>query len=281
MAFKDILVVLITYPEATSASEVQEAVSFAVSLDARISALACIVKVRAPQHELANAFIDIPALVASEMKKSSDVAADLLAAFESYAKKAGVFQESLPKTCFASEAPNLLVGEARLRDLTIVPAVLEGHNYRWYAESIVFGSGRPVVILPPRGRTPELRLDTIAIAWDGSRPAARAVADALPILERASEVRVLTVSNEKELSSESPATELSKYLERRGIAAKPECIDAAGHPIGEVLSSYLASNRADLLVMGAYGHSRVREFILGGATLSMLSKPPLPILFSH
>ena len=134
MAFKDILVVLITYPEATSASEVQEAVSFAVSLDARISALACIVKVRAPQHELANAFIDIPALVASEMKKSSDVAADLLAAFESSAKKAGVFQESLTKTCFASEAPNLLVGEARLRDLTIVPAVLEGHNYRWYAE---------------------------------------------------------------------------------------------------------------------------------------------------
>ena len=87
MAFKDILVVLITYPEATSASEVQEAVSFAVSLDARISALACIVKVRAPQHELANAFIDIPALVASEMKKSSDVAADLLAAFESLRKE--------------------------------------------------------------------------------------------------------------------------------------------------------------------------------------------------
>jgi nucleotide-binding universal stress UspA family protein len=283
MAFKDTLLVLITYPDAANPSQVQEAVSFAVSLDARISAVACIVKVRAPHHELSDAFIDIPALVASEMKKSSEVAVELLAVFEASAKKAGVLQDSFTKTCFSSEAPNLLVRDARLRDLTIVPAVLEGHNYRWYAESIIFGSGRPVVILPPRVRTAELSLDTIAIAWDGSRPAARAVADSLPILERASEVRVLTVLNEKKLSSEleSPGTELSNYLERRGIAAKPECIDAAGHPIGEVLGSYLISNQADLLVMGAYGHSRVREFILGGATLSMLSAAPLPILLSH
>ena len=110
---------------------------------------------------------------------------------------------------FHLRGPNLLVREARLRDLSIVPAVLEGHNYRWYAESIVFGSGRPVLILPPRGRTPERPLDTIAIAWDGSRPAARAVADAFPILERAKEVHILTVLNEKELISESPASELS------------------------------------------------------------------------
>jgi hypothetical protein len=81
MAFKDILLVLIT-PDATTPSEVHEAVSFAVSLDARISAVACIVKVRAPHHELSEAFIDIPALVASEMKKSSDVAVQLLAVFE-------------------------------------------------------------------------------------------------------------------------------------------------------------------------------------------------------
>jgi nucleotide-binding universal stress UspA family protein len=281
MAFKDILLVLITYPEATSASEVQEAVSFAVSLDARISAVACIVKARAPNHELSDAFFDITVLIASEMQKSADVAANLLAVFETSAKKAGVFQESVAKTCFTSEAPDLLVREARLRDLTIIPAVSDGRNYRWYAESIIFGSGRPVVILPVRGRAAELPLHTITIAWDGSRTAARAVADAIPLLEQAREVRVLTVLHDKDLSSESAAAELAKYLKRRGIAARPESIDAAGHPIGEALSSYLASNRTDLLVMGAYGHSRVREFILGGATLSILSKPPLPILLSH
>ena len=73
----------------------------------------------------------------------------------------------------------------------------------------------------------------------------------------------LPVSHEKELTSELPAAELSKYLERRGVVAKPDCIDAAGGRIGEILRSYLTSNQADLLVMGAYGHSRLREFILG------------------
>jgi nucleotide-binding universal stress UspA family protein len=278
MASKDILLVLITYPQATDASEIQEAVSFAVALDSRISALACIVQVRAPsQHLLSNAFV--AALVASEREKSSVAAAELSAAFEASAKKAGVFQETLTKACFTSDAPDLLAREARMRDLTILPAVLEGDNYRWFAESIVFGSGRPLVILPPRGR--EFALGTVVIAWDGSRPAARAVADALPMLERAKEVRILTVVNEKELSSESPAAELSRYLERRGIAAKSDCVDAAGRQISEVFKSYLTSNQTDLLVMGAYGHSRVREFILGGATLSMLSKPLVPILLSH
>ena len=280
MAFKDMLLVLITYPQATDASEIREAVSFAVALDARISALACIVQVRAPsQHLLSDAFV--AGLVGSERKKSADTAAELSAVFEASAKKAGVFQESLTETCFTSDAPDLLIREARLRDLTIVPAISEGTNYLWYAESIVFGSGRPVLLLPQRSRPREFVLDTVVIAWDGSRPAARAVADALPFLERAKTVRVLTVLNEKELSSESPAAELSRYLERRAIDATPDCIDAAGRRIGEILSSYLTSNQADLLVMGAYGHSRVREFILGGATRSMLIKPPLPILLSH
>ena len=268
------------YPQATDASEIQEAVSIAVALDARISALACIVQVRAPsQHLMSDAFVG--ALVASEREKSSNAAAELSAAFEASAKKAGVFEETLTKACFTSDAPDVLIREARLRDLTIVPAILEGSNYQWYAESIVFGSGRPVLLLPQRSRTRELALDTIVIAWDGSRSAARAVADSLHVLERAKKVRVLTVLNEKELSSESPAAELSKYLERRGIDATPECIDAAGRRIGEILSTYLTSNQADLLVMGAYGHSRLREFILGGATRSMLSNPPLPILLSH
>lgn len=280
MTFKDILLVLITYPQATDASEIQEAVSFAVALDARISALACVVQVRAPsQHLLSDAFV--AGLVGSERKKSADTAAELLAVFQASAKKSGVFRESLTETCFTSDAPNLLIREARLRDLTIVPEISDGSDYRWYAESIVFGSGRPVLLLPQRNRTRELALDTVVIAWDGSRPAARAVADALPILERAKKVHVLTALNEKELGSEWPAAELSKYLERRGIDATADCIDAAGRPIGEILSSYVTSNQADLLVMGAYGHSRLREFILGGATRSMFFNSPLPILLSH
>jgi nucleotide-binding universal stress UspA family protein len=285
MLFKDILLVLITYPAATNPSQIHDAVSFSATVGARISALACIVKVRAPHHELSDAFIDIPALVETEKKKSSDTAAELLAVFEAAAKKAGVFQESLTRTCFTSEAPDLLVRETRLRDLAIISAAPESDyyrwdDYRWYAESIVFGSGRPLLAVPLRPSR-ELALRKVVIAWDGSRPAARAVADALSILEHAKEIRVLTIVHEKELSGESPATELSSYLARHGLAAEVDLVDAAGRQIDEVLNAYITSNQPDLLVMGAYGHSRVREFILGGATLSMLSKPPLPIFFSH
>ena len=217
----------------------------------------------------------------SEMKKSSDAAAELMARFEELARNAGVYGESVINKCYASEAPDLLVREARLRDLVILSAVPEDYNYRWYAESIIFGSGRAVLILPPQVAH-EFTLDRIVVAWDGSRSASRAVADALPLLEQAREVQVLTVLKEKELSSESPARELTQYLKRRGIDARRlDCIDAAGRTIGEVLTSELLIRQADLLIMGAYGHSVIREFILGGATLSMLSSPPVPLFLSH
>ncbi|MGZ4892421.1 MAG: universal stress protein, partial [Halobacteriota archaeon] len=87
--------------------------------------------------------------------------------------------------------------------------------------------------------------------------------------------------NEKHLDTKHSAEELSKNLSRHGIDVVLDRVDARGRPIGEVLEAYVASHDVDLLVMGAYGHSRLREFALGGATKSLLSKPPLPILFSH
>ena len=280
MAFKDLLLILITYPKASDPAAIKDAVSFAVYEKARISAAVCVVKVRAPHHTLSDAFIDIPALVDSEMEKSSDAAAELIARFEKLARNAGVYQESIINKCYGSEAPDLLVREARLRDLTILSAVSEDHNYPWYAESIIFGSGRPALILPQQASR-AFALYRVVVAWDGSRPASRAVADALPLLEQAREVQILTILKEKELSSESAAQELRQSLERRGIVAGSDSVDAAGRTIGEVLTSELLTRQADLLIMGAYGHSRMREFILGGATRSMLSNPPVPLFLSH
>ena len=170
MSFKDILLVLITYPQATDAPEIQEAVSFAVAVDARISALACIVQVRAPaQHLMSDAFVG--ALVASEREKSSNAAAELSAAFEASAKKAGVFQETLTKACFTSDAPDVIIREARLRDLTMVPAILEGSNYRWYAELsfLVLGAQCYCYLGEEYSRACSRH---IVIAWDGSCSAA-------------------------------------------------------------------------------------------------------------
>jgi nucleotide-binding universal stress UspA family protein len=178
-----------------------------------------------------------------------------------------------------NELPDVLVEYGRLRDLIIVP-VPQAYD-QWYAEAVIFGTGKPTLVLPEGQRTQPFELKTAVVAWDFSRAAARAVADAIPILENAREVRVVTVANEKALESKHSGEELAKNLSRHGIDVILDSVDAARRPIGQVLEAHIASCNADLLVMGAYGHSRLREFILGGATQSMLSNPPIPILFSH
>ena len=152
---------------------------------------------------------------------------------------------------------------------------------QWYAEAVIFGSGRPTLVLPESPRARPFELGTVAVAWDFSRAAARAVSDAMPLLEKARKVRIVTVTNEKKLDSKHSAEALAKNLARHGIDVVLDKVDANGRRIGEVLEAYTVSHQVDVLVMGAYGHSRWREFILGGATKSLLSKPPLPILFSH
>ena len=282
MEVRDILLALTTYPEATPVSVVDEAVAFAVALGARISALACEVKIQAPGSILAGAVLDIAALAATEAKKSSTNAKSLLAAFQDAAEKHGVFQDRILEHCLTSEVPDVLVEYARLRDLTIVPVPVGDHFDQWYAESIIFGSGRATLVMPHTPKRPgAFALDVMVVAWDFSRPAARAVADALPLLEKAKQVYVVTVSNEKAIESRRSGTELAKHLKRHGVDAVLDTVDAAGRGIGDILKSYVTSRSADLLVMGAYGHSRIREFILGGATKSMLSRPPVPIFLSH
>ena len=282
MEIKDILLALTTYPEATPVSAVDEAVAFAAAVGARISAIACAVKIQAPGNVLAGAVLDVAALVAAEAKKSATNAKTLLTAFQDAAEKRGVFQDRILERCLTSEAPGVLVEYARLRDLTIVPVPVGDYFDQWYAEAIIFGSGHPTLVLPhTRKRAGAFALDVVAVAWDFSRPAARAVADALPLLEKAKKVHVLTVANEKVIESRRPTAEFAKYLGRHDVDVVLDTVDAADRRIGDILESYVTSCNADMLVMGAYGHSRIREFILGGATKSMLSRPPLPIFLSH
>ncbi len=282
MSLKDILLVLTTYPESTPVSAVDEAIEFTAALGAKISAIACEVKIRAPGNILANALLDIPAMVAGEAKKSSVTAEALLAAFQDAAEKGGVFQDRILERCLTAEVPDLLVEYARLRDLTIIPVPEGDHVDQWYAESIIFGSGRPALIVPhTRKHARAFALDTVVVAWDFSRPAARAVADSLPILQKAKRVCVVTVANEKTIDTKRSGAELAKHLARHGVDVVMDTVDATGRGIGDVIDSYVTSRNADLLVMGAFGHSRVRDFILGGATKSVLSRPLLPVFVSH
>jgi nucleotide-binding universal stress UspA family protein len=100
-------------------------------------------------------------------------------------------------------------------------------------------------------------------------------------LERAQRVVVVTVTNEKVIDTKRSGAELAKHLARHGVEVVLDSVDAAGRGIGDVLRSCIASRNADLLVMGAYGHSRIRDFILGGATKNMIAQPPVPIFLSH
>ena len=279
MTIRDVLLTLTSYPEPTPVSVVEDAISFASSLGCHIAAIACETHVQVPGTFLSSALVNVAGMAANEAHKSLENAQALLAAFDASAEKAGISHERVLDRCLSYQVPGVFVEYARLRDLTIL-SVPESYD-QWYAETVIFESGKPTLVLPERSRVRPFDLKTIMIAWDFSRAAARAIADAIPILEKAREVRIVTVTNEKVIDSKHSGEELARNLARHGIDVVLDKVDAAGREIDKVLEAHAASRRADMLVMGAYGHSRFREFILGGATRSLLSKPPIPILFSH
>jgi nucleotide-binding universal stress UspA family protein len=279
MAIKDILLALRTYPEPTKNAAIERAVSLASAIGSHIAAIACETHVEVPGSLISSSLINVPAIIAEEAHKSLANAKAALATFEATAARQGVMFESIRERALISDAPAMFAEYARLRDLTIVP-VSEGGDQRC-VEAIIFGSGKPTLVLPEGAPSRQFQLGTIVVAWDFSRTAARAVADAIPLLEKAKQVRVVTVTGEKPIDSKRSAEELARNLSRHGLEVVLEGIASKGRAVGEVLESYVQSRQADMLVMGAYGHSRFREFILGGATRSLLAKPPLPILFSH
>jgi nucleotide-binding universal stress UspA family protein len=277
MAIRDVLLALTSYPDSTPASVIDRAVSFASSLNAHIAAISCEVHIQVPGSLIS--FGAAGDIVAGESHRSHNRAQALLSTFDATAEKAGVLHETILERSLTYQVAERLVEYARLHDLTIV-SVPESYD-QWYAEAIIFGSGRPTLVLPESQPFGPFELNTVVVAWDFGRLAARAVADAIPMLEKAKRVRVVTVTNEKVIDTKHSSEELAKNLARHGIDVIFDRVDAAGRSIGDVLTREVASCNADLLVMGAYGHSGFREFILGGATKSMLSKPLLPILFSH
>lgn len=281
MNIKDVLLGLTTYPNSSSIDAIRWAASFAEQLNCRIAAFVADVKIEVPGSLIGNLLMDISALAAAEMNKSRENARNLLAAFMEEAERHGVLHEAIHDDCLIGAVPDLMADYARLRDLTIMPVPAEDDVDQWYAETVVFQSGRPVLIVPEELTVTEAKLDSIAVAWDFSRTAARAVADAIPLLERAKTVRILCVTKEKAFTSSRASSELATHLSRHGMNVIVDEIDAAGRTIGDVLTQFVTANNIDLLVMGAYGHSRFREFVLGGATKSMMSRPPVPTFLSH
>jgi nucleotide-binding universal stress UspA family protein len=171
------------------------------------------------------------------------------------------------------------VAEARLFDLSLVPVPAGSTSPQDMAQALVFDSGLPVILVP-EGAQPA-PLDHIAIAWDGSRVAARALQDALGLLEPGGRISVLTVQGEKALAVTDLAGTLATALQRRGHDARAVTVALDGRPIAEALQTGARDAGAKLLAMGGFGHSRLRDFVLGGATLGVLSHLRMPVLISH
>jgi nucleotide-binding universal stress UspA family protein len=169
--------------------------------------------------------------------------------------------------------------EARLHDVTCVTQSQRGidHAGDLFAEAALFRSGRPFFLIP-RNHTAGFSANRILIAWDGSQHAARAVAQAAPILHLAKKVEVL-VAGSKEKVERFGAPKIVENLERHGMDVDLTCRDSADD-VETILRETKVSG-ASILVMGGYGHSRAREIFFGGVTRYMMSEAPLPILMAH
>lgn len=135
-------------------------------------------------------------------------------------------------------------------------------------EGALFESGRPMVMVPYIHKS-GLKLERVMVCWDGSRPAARAVADAMPLLSRARKVDVVVVAPTK--IDEMPGADAAEHLARHGLDVTVERIARANLDVNDALLNFAADSGADLVVMGGYRHSRMREFVLGGTTRAMLT----------
>ena len=285
MAIKDTLLALTSFPDPTPDHAIAEAVGIAQRLGAKIAGVAFVLnRSRIPHlHPFGEWLVNSESIVDGAIRKSEDAAAGLLNRFENKARAAGVFASAVGDGAPVFPIPSQVTERARTRDLTFLPVPEQIGMDEIYTEAVVFESGRPVVLLPARaGYAPMASAgDTVVVAWDYSRAAARSLSDALPILEQARRVIVLTVTNEKELKAESGTADLERHLKTHGINAGFKQVDAKGRPIGAVLTDFVAAEKADMLVMGAFGHARLVEFVLGGATRSILSRPPVPVFLSY
>lgn len=292
MAIRDFLLPLVSYPKPTTKASIESVLRLGDGLSqsdtltanssvikTRISALVYEIEIQAGLYFEGAAMGEF---LEAEAGKSAANAQQLVQTFEEIAARHAVMHRCRLERRTAYDMSQRLVEAARLHHVTILPLGKDTEDQFDLTERIIFESGRPVLIFP---EAPARKLATsfqnVAVAWDGSRPAARAVADAIPFLRRAKTVRAFTASDDKPLSS-AQAQQFIEYLAGFGIEAIHEDVKKTDqHSIGSFMESYVASREIDLLVMGAYGHSRLREFILGGATRSVLTNPPCWVLLSH
>ncbi len=189
--------------------------------------------------------------------------------FEAAARREGLSAEHRIIDASLGRAATVFGRIARRFDLAVVGQ-----------KAALFESGRPVVVVPYI-QTEDLKLGHVLVCWDGSRNAARAIADSMPFLTRGKKVEIVMVASGDGKADELPGAELGEHLARHGLDVEVKRLVAADVDVSNVILSYAADCAADFIVMGGYGHSRLREFILGGATRGILQSMTVPVLMAH
>ncbi len=211
-------------------------------------------------------------------KKAADAAVERLAREASREK---VSWDSQQISVSVDEAPGRFAEFARAFDLAVVPQAEpeSGAIDDLIAQAALFQSGHPILVVPYTQTVP-FKLDRIAVLWDGSAPATRAIVGAMPFLHRAKAIDLVSIMGERDLRQEIGGADMRKHLSRHGLNVEPKRLQMMNDITATILN-YAAESAPDLLVMGGYGHTRFREFVLGGATRGILEGMTVPTLMSH
>jgi nucleotide-binding universal stress UspA family protein len=225
----------------------------------------------------------IPAdFIIAAREQADDDAQAAVGAFQAIGAAAGIPVEARIAESASGNGFEEIVRQCRLTDLVVVGRQdrdrLEPMREA-LIEAILFQSGTPTLLIPPAGVT-EFKTDKAIVAWDGGAIAARAVRAALPLLATAKSVIVAMVDDGRKQAGE-PGADIATYLARHDLDVTLRQIANAPSGAGSALLAFAAEESADWLVMGAYGHSRMREFFLGGVTRGVLSSATLPVLMVH
>jgi nucleotide-binding universal stress UspA family protein len=256
------------------------AVSVASCFGAHLDGIACV-------YQSLNSVIAFEASAAAvagvtEYDTGVELATAALDRFAIAARRAGI-SHGVRTVCNSPyPASQMLAETSRLYDLNVVaqPDHAMPSPNDLLPAALLFNSGRPMLMVPYIHHGP-LKLNRILICWDGGRAAARAIHDAMPFLHKAKVVDVLTVNGGDSTVSEVSAGTLAAHLARHDISADIQQPTADASNIHDTILSLAADKGSDLIVMGGYGHSRLREFILGGVTRGMFESLTVPALISH
>jgi nucleotide-binding universal stress UspA family protein len=254
------------------------ATSIAATFGAHVTGIAFLYEPVIPDGTLGGVPVD---LIELQREENSKIARDAISRFEAGVKKAGVASETRQLDATFGGAATLFAQVARRFDISVVAQAQreQGATDELIIEGALFESGRPVIIVPYIQKS-GLTLERVLACWDGGRTAARAIADAMPFLERAEAVDLVIVAEERK-NDEITGVRMSEHLTRHGVAVSVKRIAKGDLAVQDVILSYAADSGADFMVMGGYGHSRLREFILGGVTRGILNSMTVPVLMSH